>query len=256
MTEGLFKIGDRVDCSLTGLVKYEGLWYALYPGTIVDTIDEEGLQYFVTLDNYRSLVLKKHRLSLPRNDRCKYMPLIGSHVHVLENDIDVPVWWEAMVTNITWIPKCKIQVNWLGKYKDHENTSDSIPLDCVRPAMAPMVADVAIVPSCFYCKDQGEKNRPYFGNHVQCRSCFVEDKVDPILTAFQERRAASHDYELPVNYNWKQRQLILTRALIVQRGGQNARRDKRLQKKLMDLVKWMDKHLPEHPDEQEWEPSY
>lgn len=249
MQEG-FSVGNRVDCSLTGLAGREGLWHALYPGTVIELVpDSDGLFYFVALDNFLpSILLKRERLSHQREDRCITLPAVGEMVHVLEYDKEVPVWWEAKVIEHWGAKSYIIRVQWLRKWVDHP-LLEWIGLKKVRPAVAPEpLLELAAPILCKHCE-----KRPPFGKHKMCGACYVSDKVDLVMDALDER--AKDAERPPPYYRWKHRQLLLTRALIVQQGGQSARRDKRLQKKLVYLTAWMHDALPEHPDEQAWEPD-
>lgn len=231
-----FRVGDRIDCSLTGVPGREGLWHALYPGTVVNVLSDS--EYVVALDNYiRRLAITQDRLFHQRNDVCTIMPNVGDMVHVLEYDKEVPVWWEAKVLQ-TWrvASADAIKVEWQHTWKGHPQCQ-WVSFDRVRPAQEPRIEPEPIL----LCKDC--KERPCFGQNKLCGSCFVEAKVDGILYVLNER-AKSCKQQLPPRYHWTHRQMGLTRALIVQQGGQNAKRDARLRKKLYELVKRLDQMLP------------
>lgn len=125
----MFKVGDRVECSLTFLEGHEGLWGALYPGRVVGSLDHQGM-YWVNLDEFRySILLRAHRLFPARTDIItgRY-PRVGEQVHVLEYYGRVPVWWEATTTIALQKSPGYIRV-----VRRHSPWVDWVPLKNVRP---------------------------------------------------------------------------------------------------------------------------
>jgi hypothetical protein len=238
-----FKVGDKVDCDISELPTFKTFKQdVLYPGTIIAE-ELKGVFYYVDLSciGRPQVLLAKRRLTPERTDVCETLPNIGDQIHVqyFEPDNPIPFWRKATVKHVFGknIASCFLDgtfvYKWLG--------------DFIRPAVAPLPKEEVFTPSCKECE-----KHPRFGQHKTCGACFVYDKVDRIMDALDER--AQECEHLPARYRWNQRQLLLTRALIAQQGGQSSRRDKRLQKKLIHLTAWFDDVLPKYVDEQEWKP--
>jgi hypothetical protein len=236
-----FCVGNRIECSLTGLVGREGLWTALYPGTVIEVLEEDGSSYVVALDNYLPrLRVTQDRLFHQRNiaDRCTVPPKEGTLVHVLEYDNEIPVWWEATVAYSLGGYQY-VKVNWRHQWKNHA-PSQWVSWRSIRLAV-PVEEEEQL------CKDCGK--HPLFNKHSVCGACYVADKVDGIMDVLEARiKLVPFDKK----HQWKWNRLLLTRALVAQGGG-GKRRQKRLQKQLIHLSTWLDEVLPEHWDEQEWE---
>jgi len=238
-----FKVGDKVDCDIEGHRALKTFKQdVLYPGTITEELNG-ALYYYVDLSciGHSRVLLAKHRLFPKRTDLCKTMPNVGDQIHVQYFDLDnpIPFWRKATVKN-------NFGSNIAASFADGTYVYKWMS-DPIRPAIAPLPKEEEVVtPSCKECG-----KHPRFGQHKTCGACFVSDKVDRIMDSLDER--AQECDQLPSRYRWNQRQLLLTRALIAQQGGQSSRRDKRLQKKLIHLCAWMDDVLPKYVDEQEWE---
>lgn len=240
-----FSVGDQVEYSITE--------DCLYLATVKRLVPESNTCWITLHDKYSTYQkVNMDRLSHKRSDRCKVVPPVGTEVHVLEyKDDDTPIWWwKATISDA----KCYYSECTGGPVRvTFKNGWKCVQLQDIRLAVPPKEEEEEEEePSCKYCK-----NRPCFGGHSVCGSCYVSDKVDAVMDVLEERtKAIPMDWKPPHQYHWKWRQLILTRALVAQSSANNSkRRQKRLQKQLVELSAWLDDVLPEHLDEQAWEPS-
>lgn len=175
-----FCVGNRIDCSLTGLIGREGLWTALYPGTVIEVLGEDEEMdvgsYVVALDNYLPrLQVTQDQLFHQRNiaHRCTVIPKEGTLVHVLAYDNEIPVWWEA-TTMASSGDGAIVKVNW----KNHA-LSQWVCRNSIRLAVPVEEEEEQL------CKDCGK--HPLFNKHSVCGACYVADKVDGIMDVLEAR---------------------------------------------------------------------
>lgn len=252
----MFKVGDRVECTFTGIPGRGGLWYSYYPGTIL-SYNTRICLYRVQLDAFEILNIPEDRIHKQRNDRIRYTPFKGDVVHVLEYDGEVPVWWEATVIDSTIKNGNFIHVQWKGSWSD-AITEDMVNLDNVRPLFEeqePKKPEPVICPQCLEEIPNGKNT---FYETKECASCFVESRVDSILDQmeyYEEEYGLEGEGGEGARFSRFRNYVLKKRLFILQTGGSAPKKDERLFKQLKRGLEKMQEMLPEeHPDEEEWDP--
>ena len=244
----MFKVGDKVDCSLTGIPGREGLWCALYPGEVVDYNPIENT-YQVKLRSFITIFLEEHRLFKQRSDRYKGEFKGGERVQVLEDDCGVPVWWEAVVSTPVQQNDSSIVVKWKGSYK-------RVLLSWVDKSMIRLQKQPPQV-VCTECDEVILNNKSFFHEFRTCAECFVETKVDSLLDQLDDFVPLSNDKEDTTRFEQLKKYVLLKRLFILQTGGSSKVKDERLFNQLKRGLEQLQELLPEeHEDEEEWSPSY
>lgn len=251
----MFRVGDRVECSLTGILCRAALWDSYYPGTILSVYEGNPNIYQVKLDKYDTLNLSKNRIYKKRTDRIRRTPVKHEDVHVLEYDGEVPVWCEAIIIDPTIKNGKFIRIQWKGRWS-HENTEDMVKLNNVRPAQEEQEPEKAEPIICPQCLEEIPNGKTTFYETEECASCFVESRVDSILDQMEsyEEEYGLESFGETSFQKWKV-YVLKKRLFILQTGGSTPRRDERLFKQLKrGLEKMQEMLLEEHPDEEEWDP--